>query len=108
MLRLSRATPATLDVLRSLLHADEATWGLRIVGETHRPAGSIYPILARLEESGWVASRWDESAQRGPRRRLYELTEEGRRSADAAIRQAAFRAARNPVRRSDAGDLGVA
>lgn len=74
-------TPATLQVLQELADADGVTWGLRIVAATGRPAGSVYPILARLEEGGWVVSRWDETAGRGPRRRLYELTEDGRLSA---------------------------
>ena len=81
MLRLARVTPATLQVLRELVDVDGVTWGLRIVAATGRPAGSVYPILARLEEGGWVTSRWDESAERGSRRRLYELTEDGRESA---------------------------
>jgi DNA-binding PadR family transcriptional regulator len=81
MVRLARVTPATVAVLRALLLAEEPSWGLRIVGETGRPAGSVYPILARLEDGGWVTSEWDEAAERGPRRRLYELTADGRVSA---------------------------
>ncbi|MFD1722935.1 PadR family transcriptional regulator [Amnibacterium endophyticum] len=67
-------------MLRELEAAAEALWGLRLVALTGRPAGSVYPILARLEEGGWVASRWEDSADRGPRRRFYELTPEGRAS----------------------------
>lgn len=81
MLRLGRVTPATLDVLRELVAGTEPVWGLQLVGRTTRPAGSVYPILARLEEGGWVVSRWADDPVRGPRRRLYELTEEGRVSA---------------------------
>lgn len=81
MLKLARVTPATLQVLQELVNADGVTWGLRIVASTGRPAGSVYPILARLEEGGWVVSRWDESEERGSRRRLYELTEDGHSSA---------------------------
>lgn len=85
MLRLSRVTPATVDVLRELVGSDEAVWGLKLVGMTGRPAGSVYPILARLEDGGWVASHWDDDARRGPRRRLYELTSEGREAAVVLI-----------------------
>ncbi len=91
MLRLARVTPATVDVLRALLGAGDATWGLRLVGETGRPAGSVYPILARLEEGGWVASHWDEDVRRGPRRRLYELTSAGRTSAATVVDAASGR-----------------
>jgi len=39
---------------------------------------SLYPMLYRLEERGWLQGRWVEKpAQR--RRRLYSLTHEGRR-----------------------------
>jgi DNA-binding PadR family transcriptional regulator len=81
-------TPATVDVLAALLGSGEATWGLRLVGETGRPAGSVYPILARLEDGGWVESHWDESGDRGPRRRLYELTAHGREGAAALVASA--------------------
>lgn len=89
MLRLSRSTPATLAVLRRLVAAEDATWGLRLVSETGRPAGTVYPILARLEAGGWVRSSWDDSTDRGPRRRLYELTVAGRDSAAALLAQSA-------------------
>jgi PadR family transcriptional regulator len=39
---------------------------------------SLYPLLYRLEERGWLQGRWTEkSGQR--RRRFYSLTAEGRR-----------------------------
>ena len=41
-------------------------------------AASLYPLLYRLEDRGWLAGRWVErSGQR--RRRCYRLTAEGRR-----------------------------
>lgn len=41
--------------------------------------GSVYPALYRLEESGLVSARWDDtSAERlGPRRRVYRLSKKG-------------------------------
>ena len=39
---------------------------------------SLYPLLYRLEERGWLQGRWvEKSGQR--RRRFYRLTAEGRR-----------------------------
>jgi len=39
---------------------------------------SLYPLLYRLEERGWIAGRWAEKpGQR--RRRFYRLTPEGRK-----------------------------
>lgn len=72
---LPRVTAATLDVLEALLAAAEPTWGLRIIAATGRAAGSVYPILARLEDRGWVTSSWEDEDRRGPRRRLYVLTD---------------------------------
>jgi DNA-binding PadR family transcriptional regulator len=108
MLRLARVTPATVDVLRVLLDTTESTWGLRLVGQTGRPAGSIYPILARLEEGGWVSSHWDEDVKRGPRRRLYTLTSEGRQSASELVAADRKHARAAIDARSRAGDLGLA
>jgi len=80
--QLSRVTPATLDVLSTLLDAGESTWGLAVIKASGRPAGSVYPILDRLERSGWVTSAWaDEPDRPGPRRRYYELTGDGARAA---------------------------
>ncbi|WP_127501326.1 helix-turn-helix transcriptional regulator [Actinoplanes solisilvae] len=40
------------------------------------PEGTVYPALHRLERAGLVVSRWEQAAPR--RRRVYELTREGR------------------------------
>lgn len=96
---LSKLTPATADVLAALVRASDPTWGLQVVKETGRPAGSVYPILERLERLGWVRSAWEsETERRGPRRRLYELTGDGAAAAPAAIRTARRRTARAAVR----------
>ena len=39
---------------------------------------SLYPLLYRLEDRGWIASRWVEKAEQR-RRRYYNLTPEGRK-----------------------------
>ena len=81
-----RLTPATADVLAVLLGAGDALWGLRIVNETGRPAGSVYPILERLERAGWLTSAWEDDPTRsGPRRRLYRLTADGVPAARDAV-----------------------
>lgn len=82
---LVRVTPATLDVLENLLAATGPTWGLRIIAATGRPAGSVYPILARLEDRGWVSSVWEDEERRGPRRRVYTLTDEATPAAHALL-----------------------
>ncbi len=41
------------------------------------PEGTIYPVLHRLERAGLLASDWE--VHGGRRRRVYRLTEDGRR-----------------------------
>jgi PadR family transcriptional regulator PadR len=41
-------------------------------------AGSLFPALHRLEQEGWIAGEWGESAE-GRRVREYTLTRDGRR-----------------------------
>lgn len=94
MQSLNRVTPATADVLEVLRASDSATWGLQIVKETGRPAGSVYPILERLERLEWVTSEWEpETERKGPRRRLYRLTPDAQLASAAAIAKARARQA---------------
>ena len=46
-------------------------------GELEWSDGMLYPVLHRLEKSGWIASEW-RRAEGGRRRRYYLLTEAGR------------------------------
>ena len=43
--------------------------------------GTLYPVLYRLEEAGMLKAKWESarSKRRGPRRRIYSLTEKGKR-----------------------------
>src|SRR5258708_35552908 len=76
MAKAPRMTLQTQLALRALL-ADPAaeSYGLQLCGETGLPAGTIYPILARLEQAGWGRSSWEDPAahvaQGRPRRRDY-------------------------------------
>lgn len=50
----------------------------RSAGQLRFHVASLYPLLYRLEERGWLLGRWVEKpGQR--RRRFYSLTAEGRR-----------------------------
>lgn len=95
-----RLTAPTVEVLRALLDAHDPVWGLQLVKLTGRPTGTVYPILSRLEDAGWLAADWEaESDHPGPRRRLYRLTAEGevagaKAVADYRVRSAARAAAR--------------
>jgi PadR family transcriptional regulator PadR len=84
---LQRVTAPTCEVLRVLLDADEPLWGLRIMGSTGRPSGTVYPILDRLERLDWIWSDWESGQARpGPKRRLYKLTAEGAEAARELLR----------------------
>jgi PadR family transcriptional regulator PadR len=83
---LRRVTPATVDVLTALLDGDEPVWGMKVIKDSGRFAGTVYPILGRLESDGWVTSRWDDDESRpGPRRRYYELASRGLEEAKLLI-----------------------
>jgi transcriptional regulator len=47
-------------------------------GQLKFHVASLYPLLYRLEERGWLQGRWVEKAGQR-RRRFYRLTAEGRR-----------------------------
>ncbi|MFB0834268.1 PadR family transcriptional regulator [Arthrobacter halodurans] len=71
---IGRVTPATARVLEVLLDAKAPIWGLLVVKGTGKKAGTVYPILDKLESAGWVTSQWEESTERkGPRRRYYRI-----------------------------------
>ena len=50
----------------------------RSAGQLKFHVASLYPLLYRLEERGWLQGRWVEKAGQR-RRRFYTLTAEGRR-----------------------------
>lgn len=83
--RLQRVTAATVDVLRVLLTAG-TVWGLQVIKQSGRPPGTVYPVLDRLEQAGWLVSEWETDAGRsGPRRRYYRLTADGAAEAQRVI-----------------------
>ena len=50
----------------------------RSAGRLKFKVASLYPLLYRLEERGWIAGKWIEKAGER-RRRFYRLTAEGRK-----------------------------
>ncbi len=89
MQELRRVTEPTLRVLEVLVSGgDSSTWGLEIARLTNLKSGTVYPILERLEELGWVNSEWESNSERtGPRRRLYRLANEALLAANALLAQ---------------------
>ena len=65
-----------------------ATCGADLIKNLNMPSGTIYPILLRLEEKGFVSSTWeveDPSVLERPRRRLYKITGTGVKAAQDAV-----------------------
>jgi hypothetical protein len=55
-----RITLPTAAVLRQMLENPTADYyGFALAETTSFPSGTIYPILARLETAGWLASFWE-------------------------------------------------
>lgn len=70
---------------------DGETYGLAISRATGLKAGTLYPLLLRLEAAGWVEGRREEIDQRAEGRRArhyYRLTRAGRRVAREALASA--------------------
>ena len=73
------ATPIVL----AILHRSDS-YGYAIIQKVREVSddrltwtdGMLYPVLHRLEEAGFVASRW-EIAETGRRRKYYRLTDPG-------------------------------
>ena len=83
---LQRVTGPTVDVLKVLVDAIRPVWGLKVISESGRSPGTVYPVLERLEAAGWLSSRWETDESRpGPRRRYYELTADGALAAARTI-----------------------
>jgi PadR family transcriptional regulator PadR len=106
-----RKTPAFLAVVEVLLHS-ERPYGLEIIERTGLPSGTVYPLLARLENAGWITSRWEDGDDnaRGPRKRIYEVTPAGAEQAREALAgqkgEAADRTAHRAKRRRLAEEPG--
>lgn len=83
-----RLTKPTIGVLETLLSAtsDQPAWGLSICRDADLGPGTVYPILDRLTERGWVTSHEETGPHPGrPARRFYELTGTGRQQATEAL-----------------------
>jgi PadR family transcriptional regulator PadR len=78
-----RVTNPLLDVLEILLQAFDSRvddlHGWAIMKATKRSGPTVYGVLDRLEDIGWISGRWeDDNPEPGkPRRRLYNVTPTG-------------------------------
>jgi PadR family transcriptional regulator, regulatory protein PadR len=77
-----RITGSLLDVAEAFLDAfndDTELHGWAIVQATKRSGPTVYGVLDRMEDAGWVTGRWESQhpLPNKPRRRLYRLTPNG-------------------------------
>jgi PadR family transcriptional regulator PadR len=82
-----RMTTTVRIVLSAFLeNPDAELYGLQIQDDTALSKGTVYPILHRMVEAGWLASRTEGSDYNSPRppRKYYRLTEQGLAVARAA------------------------
>ena len=79
MLSKELVAASTEPVILSLLSEGES-YGYALIQEVKRLSGDkiewtdgmIYPVLHRMEDEGWIASRWGE-AENGRKRKYYSL-----------------------------------
>jgi PadR family transcriptional regulator, regulatory protein PadR len=83
---LSHSAAAILQAL-----ANGYQYGFDIMDITGLPSGTVYPALRRLEETGFIDSKWEKPgiAQREqrPPRKYYDLTSDGREALAEAIKR---------------------
>ena len=96
-MRTKRLGLGTIAILQAL--EGNRRFGFDIMDVTGLTSGTVYPALERLEELGYVRSRWEDEAlahkEARPARRYFEITAQGSRALAEAL-------ARYPLLRSAA------
>jgi len=91
MIREPRHSHTALRVLKHFIeNASGEVSGAELSRKLGIASGSLYPILFRYEQAGWLNSRWEEidpSVAARPRRRFYRLGDLGRRRATELIEE---------------------
>ena len=87
MPRSLNTSPQTIRVLAQMLTRRNVWhYGYALARETGLPSGTLYPILIRLAEQGWLETKWTEPDRPGvPPRHTYRLTSAGARAAAERI-----------------------
>ena len=75
MTRTRRPSSATVKILNSLAQAQEGLHGYALMQAAGLASGTLYPILKRLSDRGWLEKVWESGEDiSGPPRRIYTLT----------------------------------
>ena len=103
-----RMTSHTQTVLRALLGQGsdnqrrsvvltEGLYGLELSRLSGLPNGTLFPILERLRQAGWVERYWEQDelaeSEGRPRRRFYKLSSKGAELAPTAVAEASTKTA---------------
>src|SRR5581483_1627970 len=82
-------TYSTAVILQAV--ANGYLYGFDIIDITGVPGGPVYPALSRLDDAGFVISKWESQkiaqAEQRPARKYYELTREGREALAEAVKR---------------------
>ena len=88
MLAKELVAASTEPLILALLSRGES-YGYALIQEVKRLSeqkiewtdGMLYPVLHRMEENGWIKSRWAES-ESGRKRKYYSIKKDGKRTLD--------------------------
>ena len=81
----------SLDLMVLSVVAKESQYGYSIQkqinlatdGQVKLPAGTLYPLLHRLESENLIRSRWDETT--GRKRKWYNITSKGKKALEQRV-----------------------
>jgi PadR family transcriptional regulator PadR len=84
----------TLEMILLKLLSERPMYGYELVSTLEKrlgqqfqtKEGTLYPVLYRLENAGWVEAKW-ETVERGVPRKYYTLTSAGSTQLEAFIRE---------------------
>lgn len=84
----------TLEMILLKLLSEKSMYGYELVSTLESRAGeqfgikegTLYPVLYRLEDAGWVEARWY-TVERGVPRKYYELTPAGKEKIEELIEE---------------------
>ena len=66
-------------------------YGFDIMDMTGLPGGTVYPALRRLEDQGYVASKWERGdiaqQEQRPARKYYKVTSDGEQTLAEAVKR---------------------
>jgi len=87
MLAKELVAASTEPLILAMLSTKGESYGYALIQEVKRLSGDkiewtdgmLYPVLHRMEDNGWIKSRWAES-QNGRKRKYYSIKKDGKRT----------------------------